>query len=519
MKRISLNIKFQLPIIICILVGVSIALSIIYFEVKQTANEFTNISLNTLAKNHQLIEQSLNDSLRSKTESLGRFMAITARDSILSYDIDALNEFQNAIMLDPEIVFATYLKPDGTPFSINVKIPKFNKFDTFEFKAPITFYNEVLGYALIALSKESIKEKIISADTHKAKLIKSIEFSAEHSSNRFIRETTLNIVILLFIIILVVNFFFKIFVTNPIKKLSDGAIRLEKGELGQHVESSSNDELGDLAKVFNSMTDSLKKSYDDLNTSNLHLIDATKAKDDFMATISHELRTPLNAIIGYSELWLDEPSIDNEILADFENIRSAGFQLLTLVNNILDISKIVAGKMELYPEIFSVDKLTRKVFGIIRPLCDKGSNTLQLSIADDVQEIYCDQIKLNQILLNLLSNACKFTQNGTIRLEVNQNIVDGADWLIFTVSDTGIGISENDLDKLFEPFSQADSSTTRNYGGTGLGLVISRQYCTLMGGDLTVCSEEGKGSDFTIRLPKNIEQKSEEQPLIAKYGS
>jgi signal transduction histidine kinase len=219
--------------------------------------------------------------------------------------------------------------------------------------------------------------------------------------------------------------------------------------------------------------------------------------------MSHELRTPLNAIIGYSEMLQEEAEDLGEeaFLPDLERIDAAGKHLLGLINDILDLSKIEAGRMDLYLQTFGVPDLIRDVESIVQPLIEKNSNTLVLSCADDLGMMHADQTKVRQTLFNLLSNAAKFTDHGTITLTVER---EPDDWITFAVTDTGIGMTEEQLGRLFEAFSQAEASTRSKYGGTGLGLAISRAFCRMMGGDLTVTSIYSEGSTFTVRLPSFV---------------
>ncbi|WP_299989101.1 response regulator [uncultured Ruegeria sp.] len=228
---------------------------------------------------------------------------------------------------------------------------------------------------------------------------------------------------------------------------------------------------------------------------------ANKTKSTFLANMSHELRTPLNAIIGYSELMLEE-AIDqkNEAnLSDLKKIQSAGKHLLALINDVLDLSKIEAGKMEFDLETFNVYQMIKDVSTTVHPLAQKNDNTLEILCSENVGEMVCDLTKVRQALLNLLSNACKFTENAKITLSVVRS--KETDQLEFSVTDQGIGMSPEQVDKVFEAFTQADSSTTRNYGGTGLGLSITKVFCEQLGGDIHCASTLGKGSTFTIRLP------------------
>jgi PAS domain S-box-containing protein len=228
--------------------------------------------------------------------------------------------------------------------------------------------------------------------------------------------------------------------------------------------------------------------------------DATRAKSAFLANMSHELRTPLNAIIGYSEMLQDELTERDlkELLPDLGRVHTAAQHLLHLINDILDLSKIEAGRLELELTTFALAPMVRDVESTVQPLVAKNENTLSVSCPDDVGEMHADPTRLRQVLLNLLSNAAKFCEKGRITLDVRKG---GEAAVVFTIADTGIGMSPEQMAKLFQAFSQADVAITRKYGGTGLGLAISRQLCRMMGGDVTVESELGKGSTFTIRLP------------------
>jgi hypothetical protein len=228
---------------------------------------------------------------------------------------------------------------------------------------------------------------------------------------------------------------------------------------------------------------------------------ASRSKSQFLANMSHELRTPLNAIIGYSEMLVEEAEdAGNEaMLADLAKIHSAGRHLLSLINDILDLSKIEAGKMDLYVEEFALAPVIEDVMSTAQPLAEKSGTRLEVSGLEDLGSMHSDVTRIRQVLLNLLSNACKFTQGGTVRLAVTRE-ADG-DWLRFVVTDDGIGMSPDQLERLFQAFTQASASTSSRFGGTGLGLAISRQFCRMMGGDIAVASEEGAGSTFTVRLP------------------
>ena len=230
---------------------------------------------------------------------------------------------------------------------------------------------------------------------------------------------------------------------------------------------------------------------------------ANRTKSDFLANMSHELRTPLNAIIGYSELLLEDAEDDGQdaYIPDLKKIMVAGKHLLALINDVLDLSKIEAGKMDFYFETFNVREMIDGVAATIAPLAEKNRNRVEVRCDDAVGAMHSDLTKIRQSLFNLLSNACKFTENGAITLDAAREPAGGGEWIRFAVGDEGIGMTPEQVAKVFDAFTQADSSTTRNYGGTGLGLAITKNFCTLMNGDITLASEPGKGSTFTIRLP------------------
>lgn len=292
--------------------------------------------------------------------------------------------------------------------------------------------------------------------------------------------------------------------------LKDGADMLGTGHLEHRIPVKSKDELGDLARAFNHMGEGLRSAQAELRERQRELEvltdeaqSANRAKSQFLANMSHELRTPMNAIIGYSEMLTDEAEDLGlqQFTPDLRKIRTAGQQLLALINDILDLSKIEAGKVELHYEEFNVREMISDVATISEPLATKNLNKLVINVAESVGLMHSDVTRVRQILFNLLSNACKFTQSGTVELSVTA-AESGRDLLIFQVQDSGIGMTPEQVGKVFEVFAQADASTTRKYGGTGLGLAITKKFCEMMDGEIEIASEIGKGTIFTVRLPR-----------------
>ena len=327
-------------------------------------------------------------------------------------------------------------------------------------------------------------------------------------------------------------------ISEPITQLVDAARYIsEERDYSVRVPQDASGEIGELIASFNFMlgtieqrTSEMALARENLHVSNLQLEDANrtlearveertrdyaeavkaadeanKAKSGFLAKMSHELRTPLNAIIGYSEILLEDATDEGNKAAasDLEKILSAARYLLGLINDVLDISKIEAGKMELYIETFDISKLIQEVASTVQPLVSKKHNTLYIDCPAEIGDMQADSTKIRQMLFNLLSNACKFTEKGGITLSVARD-PDGQH-VVMKVSDTGIGMTPEQIGKLFKAFSQADASTASKFGGTGLGLAISRQFARMMGGNINVESTPGVGTTFIVRMPLQVQ--------------
>lgn len=323
----------------------------------------------------------------------------------------------------------------------------------------------------------------------------------------------------------VLGFFLSRRLTRPIQQLQEGAEAIGRGNLDVRVGIRTNDEIEQLAVEFNQMAQKLKESYstleqkvDDrtkaLSTLNIQLQEADRFKSEFFSNISHEFRTPLTSIIGYSEFLLEELGADlsPKQREPILNIQDSGTLLLEFINNLLDLSRIKANKMDLHFGEFSLRSIVSSCLKAVRPMALKKALTLESRIQDGGLMIWADEIKVKQILLNLLSNAVKFSHpKGTIIIDARTSDLDGKSTVELSVTDTGIGIRKEDLHRIFEEFRQADSSYTREYGGSGLGLTIAKRFAEMLGGEIHVESEFQKGSRFTLILPRRMNQERFEQ--------
>jgi signal transduction histidine kinase len=290
--------------------------------------------------------------------------------------------------------------------------------------------------------------------------------------------------------------------TRPLLALVRASRDIGAGKLDSPLAVGKRDEFGLLAETMNQMVVDLQAQAD-LKRAKETAEEANRYKSDFLASMSHELRTPLNAIIGVTEMILEDARDlkRGDEIEPLERVLRAGRHLLALINDLLDLSKIEAGKMELYFDSFPIAPLVEDVVKTIQPLAQKNGNQLVVNCAGDTDMMHADQTRVRQALLNLVSNANKFTERGKVTISARRAIEDGGTWITLAVADTGIGMTPEQMSRLFQEFVQVDASIARRFGGTGLGLVISRRFCQMMGGDISVESEVGRGSTFTIRLP------------------
>ena len=339
--------------------------------------------------------------------------------------------------------------------------------------------------------------------------------------------------------------------TRRLERLKLVAQKMAEGDLGVTVEVSGNDEIAIVGESFNHMARNVQKVVQELRVSETELrdahealeqriqertrqlaiardqaLDASRTKSTFLANMSHELRTPLNAIIGYSEMLHDEAveTGNKDSADDIGNITTAGKHLLGLINDILDLSKIEAGKIEFRIDTFEIAAMAHEVINTVRPVVEKNHNRFHIHIPDNVGSMTSDPVKVRQIIINLLANAGKFTENGEVTFAVRRENEDEKEWIAFSVKDNGIGISETQMENLFTEFAQGDIVVTRKYGGTGLGLSISERFCKLLGGQIHVQSKTGEGSLFTVRLPAVVDpcslsadEKKEMVPEVVRF--
>lgn len=365
-------------------------------------------------------------------------------------------------------------------------------------------------------------ESIVRPIIHKGREIGrfTVELCFDHLAQNLQRSLTFALGLfacMLFLVIFTVYYEILRLVLAPLNKIIRAIQEMARGDLNVRVEQKTNDELGLLADSFNKMSHDLKSMYEiieekvrqrtkelqETQTKQQASEAANKAKSQFLANMSHELRTPLNAIIGYSDILMEDALEEErqDVYEDLKRIHTAGNHLLGLVNDILDISKIESGKVDLHLEDFKVQDILDEINQLAEPLMEKNENTFEFRVVGEIPEMHSDYTKVKQILTNLIGNSSKFTHKGTVTLEASSAFLGDVEAVEFKIIDTGIGMNEEQLQKVFQNFTQADESTSRKYGGTGLGLAITKNFTTLLKGDIKVESEMGKGTTFIVTLP------------------
>jgi signal transduction histidine kinase/CheY-like chemotaxis protein len=437
--------------------------------------------------------------------SLGDIIGANCASAVLFKDENAAAQTLATLEARPGVTAAAIYTPNGQLFA--------------------RYLRPGIDRATIPLAAQKVGHRFIPGHLV---LVRSINFQGEALGTTYIRsdlsDVTRRMQQYAFIVVLIIGASSWVglaltrrlqrVISEPILDLAQTARTVAANDdYSVRATKNTEDEIGYLIDRFNEMLAQIEARDHHLLDVNERLkqseqaaLEASQAKSEFLAKMSHELRTPLNAIIGYSEMLQEEAEDggQDDWIPDLERIHSSGKHLLALINDILDLSKIEAGKMELYLEEFAVQPMLQEVVSTVGALVEKNRNTLSVELDPHLGSIYADLTKVRQGLFNLLSNASKFTTDGTVKLRAWRESVAGAEWVRFEVSDTGIGMTPEQLAGLFQEFMQADASITRKYGGTGLGLVITRHFCEMMGGDVTAASEHGAGSTFTIRLPAQV---------------
>ncbi len=449
--------------------------------------------------------------LGQKTTTIAKVIAENVAAAMLFNDQDAARTTLGGLRADPNILNAAVITPEGRTFvtftatstageaasgSGTVDFAnatalqggfRFND-DTLSVTEPVLFDDDLLGYVVVHSALTELNSHIRSQVMVFIIAVTITVFSAFLAALRLQK-----------------------LIADPIRNLATVMRRVSRDrDYNVQVPRHSADEVGELVDGFNAMMEQihtrdrqLAALIIDLREAKQDAETASHAKSQFLANMSHELRTPLNAILGYAEMLLEdcEKHGRRNDVEDLRKVIAAGKHLLTLINEVLDFSKLDAGKMTFHHQPFDVDTLLREVVDVARPLVEKNGNRFEQDIATPLGTMTADPVRVKQCLYNLLSNSAKFTHGGVVRLTARREPDSPQDRFCFSIQDNGIGISEEYLSRVFDAFSQADEKSTRRFGGTGLGLAITQRLCSQMGGTITVTSQLGGGSTFTIVLP------------------
>ncbi len=473
---------------------------------------------------------SLRDSLEYDAIGLARAIGDNATAALLFKDSSSAHEIIMALASDPRVTDAALWEKGG------IRLAAYSRDAEEVSKIPSLMQPEDAYFEKDAL----VVIRNITLDNEQ---VGSIFLRMGLTSLQSLFARIVFIIAIITVAMLVLTYFLssklQALVSKPVIDLARTvkSISTEKN-YNLRATKTGRDEVGDLIDGFNEMLEQIQNRDEVLRRHSKNLAlrsaevtaintqlniaiqkaeQASKAKSEFLAKMSHEFRTPLNAIIGYCELIKEETEETNDFacLADLDRIHTSARHLLALINDVLDISKIEAGKMEILIEPFDVNDILQEVWSTVCELVEKNGNQLDFKCSEDLGRMTSDPIKLKQILLNLIGNSGKFTQNGHVRLDASRIYRDGTPWLRFQIKDTGIGIKPEDQRKLFQSFSQVDDSTSRRYGGTGLGLAITHRFVQMMGGTIAVESSPGNGSTFEVCLPAELSPAPKSESLLA----
>ena len=425
-----------------------------------------------------LIQTTMERELNEKILLVSQVHSLAVAEPLWTLNMDGLERSVQTIVLHPEITCAEVLESNTlSRYSWPTDCQELNQTDRL-YTTNLEFHDQLVGHLNLYYSN-----KPLIAD-----LIREVFIGA----------------LLFFLLVTVAGLVafgaLKLIVGSPLSQLLRSIKSAEQGNTDVIVQWSSNDEMGTVIHAYNRMIEQSERDTQALVVAREQAELAAETKSQFLANMSHELRTPLNAVIGITEMLREEAEDRHEDTEPHTRVASAGRHLLELIDTVLDFSKIEANKIDIVLEPIRLRNLLEDIVETAKPLAQKNSNVIEL-LSIELPEIFeTDAVRLRQILLNLVANACKFTDHGTVTLQVESLDTEAYASLRFSVTDTGIGISAEKLSTLFDEFAQADNSTTRRYGGTGLGLAISQRLCHLLGGSITVESEVGKGSTFAFEL-------------------